>query len=96
MAAARSFISATKLSIEPEIWTAMTLQTSLAELSIAQYRRSPRLIVSPSFTSSVEPSGLMPSSVSGPAVTASPREASPRSMASTASSTVISFVMEAG
>ena len=94
--AARAFISLTNASIEPEICTAMILQASFALLSMAQYRRSRRDMVSPTFMLSVLPSSTMPSSASSPAVTESSSEASPRSTASTASRTVMIFVSEAG
>ena len=63
---------------------------------MAQYMRSARLIVSPGCIPAVLPSATMPSRASCPAVTSSVSEASPLSTASTARSTVMTFVSEAG
>ena len=93
---ARSFILLTKESSEPEMYTAIMLQASLAELSIAQYSRSPRLMVSPICIPAVLPSSIIPCTASFPAVTVSEVDTSPLSTASAASRTVIIFVSEAG
>ena len=87
---------ATKSEIEPLTYWAITLQASLAEATIAQYRRFSSVIVSCCMMYTLLPPTIMSKSNPGCAVTGSESAILPDSMSSTASRTVITFVSEAG
>ena len=74
----------------------MTLQASLAEPTIAQYSSSRRLSCTPGMMPAELLSSPSPSRQSFWAVTVSFRDTSPRSTASSASSTVMTLVRLAG
>ena len=82
--------------IVPPMYSAMILHASLAEESMAQYSRFSSVIFSPTTMPAVLPSSIRSYSILPLAVTSSYMETSPASMASTASKTVMIFVVLAG